>query len=182
MSEFVNPHIKSCRANETLKLDIDRDPTETMYEFREDSNPDACPYITDAFRCKLDRLISMGSINTGCDNSWGALWIDVDTGKITAQDGRDEIHIALDVCNTRQDVIQLWERYVKLCENSTFVAADPAFIDLLVWDNLCSRDEGPADLMWKQARTGLRNVGEYHDSQYLSECRCEKDSGCNNYD
>jgi len=175
---FINPYIEHRGVNETLELDILGDPTDTMYDFRENSNPDACPYITDTFKYKLQRLIPIGSINSGCDNSWGALWIDMDTGKITAQDGGDEINIALDVCNTRQDVIQLWERYVKLCEDPVFVATDPGFIDLLVWDSVRLRDKESVDLMWQKARTGLRNIGKYHESQYLSECRCREESGC----
>lgn len=181
MPKFVNPHVKLSYAdgNETLCLDDDDgDPTETMYEFRQD-NGEACPYITDEFKSKLERLISIGSINTGCDNGWGALWIDTDTGKITAQDGGDEIHVAFDVCDSKQDVIQLWKRYVKLCKNPEFVKADPGFIDLLVWDSLCQRTTEPEDALWRHTRAGLRNVGKYHDSQYLAECHCDDNKGCN---
>jgi len=179
MPKYYNDHVRAFGDEpETLNLDEVGDLEETLYQMREDS--EACPYISDNFKDKLQRLISIGGINTGCDNGWGQLWIDTESGKITAQDGRDEINIALDVCNSRDDVIKLWERYVKLCEKPEFLAACPAFVDMLVWDRTMCYDEHAieADALWHEARTGLRNVGDYHNHQYMAECRCEEGIGC----
>lgn len=175
MPGFFNEHVRGYSdMPETLYLH-ETGQSETMYAFRNGCN--ACPNISKELKDRLKRLVLIGRINTGADSCSGLLWIDTENGKITAQDGGDGIYFALDVCNSLDDVIELWKRYVELCEKPEFVVAGPAFVDMLVWDR--TRDYRghaiEADALWREARTGLRNVGDDHEPQYMIGCLC---NGC----
>ena len=80
MPKFFNEHVRAHGDKpETLNLAEVGDPDNTLFDLWE--SDDTCSYVSDEFKSKLKRLISIGRTDTGADNGWGQLWIDTESGK-----------------------------------------------------------------------------------------------------
>ena len=95
---------------------------------------------------RYKNLYKIADTDLGCDNDDCGFWIDKRTGKISATDGRDDTNISFDVCNTVDELIEVWHKYVALCKTDTnFQLYCSGFGDMMTWNECmagdCSNEE-----------------------------------------
>ena len=103
-----------------------------------------------ALKQEVDKCRIVGRVNTGVDNGYGHIFMNMCTGHIHAMNGGDETHFAMHVADSLDDIVNMWQRH---CEAKSLLPEYrddySNFVDNLVFDGRC---EGcAAQNLWRTA-------------------------------